>query len=78
MVIRKCFQEEPIMNRVRGIEICAKNSRPPLPSRERIEVRVGDTEFLEGHEVVGVENMWSNIGSCLALPCFIHFKSNPA
>ena len=77
MVIRKFFQEEPMMNRVRGIEIRAKNSRPPLPSRERIEVRVGDTEFLEGHEV-GDEHMGSNIGSCLALPCFIHFKSNPA
>ena len=55
-----------MMNRVRGIEIRAKNSRPPLPSRERIEVRVGDTEFLEGREVVGVEHMGSNIGSCLA------------
>jgi len=29
MVIRKFFQEEPMMNRVRGIEIRAKNLRPP-------------------------------------------------
>jgi len=65
-VIRKIFQEESMMNRVRGIEIRAKNSRPPLPSRERIEMRVGDTELLEGHEVVGVEHRGSNIGSCLA------------
>jgi len=53
-----------MMNRVRGIEIRAKNSRPPLPSRERIEVRVGDTEFLEGHEVVGVKY---RVMSCIAM-----------